>query len=1124
VLPPSITSTDASGCLTLRFISNSSTVNIGWVGAISCAPRSDCGLSFLDIGGNQAYPTNTHDTYTWCPDSPGDAVTLDITVFGVHATDQFMVFNGPDVNAPSLGTYTGTVNPGSFTSSHPDGCLTVRFVSDGASVSTGWVSSVTCAPRQSMCGSTVYDPGGPSGNYPDNNNFVRTYCPDNPGDVVTLDLSVFATQLGNDFLYVYNGSGVDALLLAALNGGGAPISYTSTAPGGCLTIHFVSNASTNNTGWVGTITCTPPSPTPTCGTTVYDPGGPGGHYSNNMDWSATYCPDNPGERVTIAFTQFNTQANNDLLRVYNGTWPGPGAVLSATFSGNALPPSFTSTAPDGCLTLRLVTNASTVNTGWAANVTCSPAPPVHPFCEGNSSFENGTTAGWTCRYGSYNFALTLPYSGCLNPNGPNAPLTGNNNPWNGGNRHTIISDKMLLDPIAGVSGVAPGGGDYSFRLGNDGTGCGTSGTHPCPSQAESVRLDLAVTTQNAGFTYMFAAVINNPGHPAQDQPRFEVLVYDQNGAITTCGYHLFVAGSGLAQLKNAPGGWQYTDWTEVGLDLTAYIGSTVTIEFRTSSCFTAWPFIGHSAGPHSAYAYIDAWCKPMSVSEEVVCVIGSTVEICAPVGYSNYSWPAGQLGLTGPLDQRCVTVQNPVAGTVYNVNMELITGCPTSTNVTLMSPIPLSTTHTNVSCGGGGGGTATVTPNAGVPPYTYSWNTSPPQGTPTATGLFAGTYKATVVDSMGCQNTISATIEEVQPPTSPVCASGTMANSTTPLAGNPNDPNWGCLGGAPLLGSWYAITAVGGGSLGFSLVPEGPPNNYDWAIWGPYPPGPGLINVCLPDGPPVRCEASTNTATFAATGSYNTGMGQHAFPQFDTPATPYSQAGPGCGAQCGWTPGIQVQPGESYLLYVDNRAQNGNVFDLTWSLGGATIVCSPLPVDLLHLRARPGRDQVRLEWTTVSERASHRFLVERAGADLRFAPIGAVAAAGWSQAPIAYEFTDTDPLSGINHYRLRKEDLDGTYTHTNTVNALFDRRGSITLWPNPATDRITVEPPRSDSGPFHVEVHDASGRLVRSMRQGSADGVRDISIPLDGLEAGSYLVRLSTMDGTLLDTGRFVKR
>ena len=59
-------------------------------------------------------------------------------------------------------------------------------------------------------------------------------------------------------------------------------------------------------------------------------------------------------------------------------------------------------------------------------------------------------------------------------------------------------------------------------------------------------------------------------------------------------------------------------------------------------------------------------------------------------------------------------------------------------------------TQTNVSCYGGNNGTATVDSMvSGTPPYTYLWNTVPPQTTNTATGLSAGTYTVTITDAHG---------------------------------------------------------------------------------------------------------------------------------------------------------------------------------------------------------------------------------------------------------------------------------------------------------------------------------------------------------------------------------------
>lgn len=67
--------------------------------------------------------------------------------------------------------------------------------------------------------------------------------------------------------------------------------------------------------------------------------------------------------------------------------------------------------------------------------------------------------------------------------------------------------------------------------------------------------------------------------------------------------------------------------------------------------------------------------------------------------------------------------------------------CSTSLSATVAT--------TPVSCAGNDG-TATATGINGFPPYTYTWNTNPPQTTPSISGLSAGTYSVVVDDAGSC--------------------------------------------------------------------------------------------------------------------------------------------------------------------------------------------------------------------------------------------------------------------------------------------------------------------------------------------------------------------------------------
>ena len=75
--------------------------------------------------------------------------------------------------------------------------------------------------------------------------------------------------------------------------------------------------------------------------------------------------------------------------------------------------------------------------------------------------------------------------------------------------------------------------------------------------------------------------------------------------------------------------------------------------------------------------------------------------------------------------------------------------CSTALNATAST--------TPVSCAGSDG-TATATAINGFPPYTYSWNTNPPQTTPTISGLTPGTYTVTVDDAGTCTPPVIQTV------------------------------------------------------------------------------------------------------------------------------------------------------------------------------------------------------------------------------------------------------------------------------------------------------------------------------------------------------------------------------
>jgi gliding motility-associated-like protein len=157
-------------------------------------------------------------------------------------------------------------------------------------------------------------------------------------------------------------------------------------------------------------------------------------------------------------------------------------------------------------------------------------------------------------------------------------------------------------------------------------------------------------------------------------------------------------------------------------------------------------------------------------------------------GYS-FLW---QLG-----GQTTSSITSQCAGT-YTVTVTDLNSCTVSASVTITQPAQLLANPSlvsNVSCAGviPCDGSATSSPTGGVTPYTYNWSPGSPagDGTPTITGLCAGTYNLTVTDSNSCTSTMPVTITQPTVLSAPITASTSSCNicngtaTVTPAGGTP---------------------------------------------------------------------------------------------------------------------------------------------------------------------------------------------------------------------------------------------------------------------------------------------------------------------------------------------------
>jgi subtilisin-like proprotein convertase family protein len=175
-----------------------------------------------------------------------------------------------------------------------------------------------------------------------------------------------------------------------------------------------------------------------------------------------------------------------------------------------------------------------------------------------------------------------------------------------------------------------------------------------------------------------------------------------------------------------------------------------------------------------------------------------------------------------------------------------------------------------------------------------------------------------------------------------------------------------------------------------------------------------------------------------------------------------------------------------------------------------TVNCgASMPVGLVSFDATAvNNDWVRLNWKTSSEQNNDYFIAERSlsGVD-GWEEVAVVDGAGNSEVALEYTATDITPLNGVSYYRLKQIDFNGQERIHEMESVYIDVAGAgdLVIFPNPATDRVTVKGNLVSLSAFRLE--NAVGQDVRiqvaSYKQGDGTLVLDIS----SLRSGIYLIR-----------------
>lgn len=153
-----------------------------------------------------------------------------------------------------------------------------------------------------------------------------------------------------------------------------------------------------------------------------------------------------------------------------------------------------------------------------------------------------------------------------------------------------------------------------------------------------------------------------------------------------------------------------------------------------------------------------------------------------------------------------------------------------------------------------------------------------------------------------------------------------------------------------------------------------------------------------------------------------------------------------------------------------------------------------------------------LQWETCSELTGDQFVIERSVDGMNFDSIATVPGTGASNTIKQYQFSDEQPFTGINYYRIRLTARNGKFRYTAIRKVTFDNYLRVIVKPNPVTNGVLYI--SSSANCNRIDLYDATGRLMIRV---PVNGLQ-LQVPVQPLAKGIYIIAVMT------DVGKKVEK
>jgi hypothetical protein len=182
----------------------------------------------------------------------------------------------------------------------------------------------------------------------------------------------------------------------------------------------------------------------------------------------------------------------------------------------------------------------------------------------------------------------------------------------------------------------------------------------------------------------------------------------------------------------------------------------------------------------------------------------------------------------------------------------------------------------------------------------------------------------------------------------------------------------------------------------------------------------------------------------------------------------------------------------------------------TFTLGSVSSL-NPLPISLLNFAASKQGENVLVKWSTTNESNNDYFTIEKSYDGKVWSSVGVLKGAENSNGILNYQLFDYNTKIGIQYYRLKQTDLNGSIYYSKIISINFNGEISsqIKLYPQPVAGILNVNIPNNENENACISVYNAFGEKLLIFQNLSG---LDFQLDLSKFIAGVYYIELN-IDG-----------